>query len=159
VLRAKVGRVFTDGMNVIDIGGHEPATLLKVESIGGSEGLKFLGAKLVGPHRSAVDFTSLDGWPTVEGSPPLIEPVGATLEPTVKTWNRHAYELVMGYRIIRATYAERVGVRVTYKIGDHVYQATLPRLISICPPGRTLTSCLDAGSATAKAGIAANDHS
>ena len=138
----EVGKTFTDGFAVIDLQGEEPATLLKVESLGGSPGLEYLGARIASPQRIYATQQSMAEWPPKVFDAETFEPENLTIEPTSKTYNTQGYEVLMGYRITGKGPAVRTGIRVTYRIGRTTYRAVLPSAIGICAPQVTEDACL-----------------
>lgn len=146
VITAKQGRVFTDGSIVLDLRGRENATIVKVTSVGDEANLQFLGAKLVGPHRRYTGTQWAPGWPPVHfQASSVIDPVGATLLPSFRTWKKQAYELLLGYFVRGAGYGVRSGVTVTYRVGGQQYEATIPNIIVTCPPHANQDRCLRHG--------------
>lgn len=146
VITAKPGRVLTDGSIVLDLRGRENATIVSVTSVGNEGTLEFLGAKLVGPHRRYTSTEWAPGWPPVHfKASSIADPVGATLRPSFPTWKKQAYELLLGYRVLRPVYGVRSGVTVTYRVGGRQYEATIANIIVTCPPHARQIKCLRRG--------------
>jgi hypothetical protein len=146
VITAKPGRVITDGSVVLDLHGREDATIVRVKSVGDEANLQFLGAKVVGPHRRYTSTQWAPGWPPVHfKARSVIDPAGATLRPSFRTWKKQAYELLLGYRVRGASYGVRSGVTVTYRVGGQQYEATIPSIIVTCPPHTGQDRCLYRG--------------
>ena len=146
VITAKPGRVLTDGSIVLDLRGREDATIVSVESVGNEGTLEFLGAKVVGPHRRFTSTEWAPGWPPVHfKASSVIDPVGATLRPSFRTWKKQAYELLLGYRVLRPAYGVRSGVTVTYRVGGQQYETTIANIIVTCPPHGRQSTCLRRG--------------
>lgn len=140
----KEGTVFTDGEVVLDLRGKHPATITKVESLGGRDALTFLGAKIAEPHREYSSVQAVPGWPPRHlVADKVVDAIGATLQPTAKTWNEDAYELLLGYRVTKVDKSVRTGVRVTYVVDGTTYRATFPVAIALCPQGQNQDRCLD----------------
>jgi hypothetical protein len=143
VITAKPGRVITDGSVVLDLHGREDATIVSVASVGDDDNLEFLGARLVGPHRRYTSTQWAPGWPPEHfQASSVIDPVGATLQPSFRTWKKQAYELLLGYRVLKPTYGVRSGVTVTYRVGGQQYETTIASIIVTCPPQARQTKCL-----------------
>jgi hypothetical protein len=146
VITAKPGRVITDGSVVLDLHGREDATIVSVASDGDDDNLEFLGAKLVGPHRRYTSTQWAPGWPPEHfKASSVIDPAGATLRPSFRTWKKQAYELLLGYRVLKAAYGVRSGVTVTYRVGGHQFESTISSIIVTCPPQARQTKCLYRG--------------
>lgn len=146
VITAKPGRVLTDGSVVLDLHGREDATIVSVASVGDGANLHFMGAKLVGPHRRYTSTQWAPGWPPVHfQASSVIDPVGATLKPSFRTWKKQAYELLLGYRVRGSGYGVRSGVTVTYQVGGEQYATTIASIIVTCPPHANQDRCLRHG--------------
>ena len=140
---AKVGSVFTDGSNVLDVHGGQPVTIVSVDSVGGSS-LTFLGAKVASPERQYTTTTKFAGWPPHGLKAKGVEDAaGKTITPTSKNWHQQPYELLLGYRVNADSLSTRTGVRVVYKVGDKTYQVTMPSLVTTCPTDQDLQACGD----------------
>jgi hypothetical protein len=146
VITAKPGRVITDGSVVLDLHGREDATIVSVASVGDDENLEFLGARLVGPHRRYNSTQWAPGWPPEHfKASSVVDPVGATLRPSFRTWRKQAYELLLGYRVLRPAYGVRSAVTVTYRVGGRQFESRIFSIIVTCPPHTNQEKCLYLG--------------
>lgn len=143
VLLKDTPEVFTDGFAVLALGGDQPATLLKVESLGGESTFEFLGAKLVAPDRELAQQQIMRGWPPKTIDADTYDPSNFTIQPLKKTYNESGYEILMGYRLKSDKPAVRTGIRLTYRIGTNTYRAVIPSAFELCPPGQAATACSD----------------
>ena len=135
--------MITDGSIVLDLHGRENAVIVSVESVGDEANLELLGAELVGPRRRYTSTQWSPGWPPRHfraGS--IVDPVGATLQPSVRTWKKQAYELLLGYRVRGDGYGVRSGVTVTYRVGGRQYETTIASILVTCPPRASQDRCL-----------------
>jgi hypothetical protein len=126
--------VFTDGFALINLPGTRPATILKIESIGGESTFEFLGAKLADPTRGTSTQQAMPGWPTRATGAKTYDPKNFVAQPLSKTANESGYEILMGYKIKSDKPAVRTGIRVTYRIDSKTYQAVLPSAFALCAP-------------------------
>jgi hypothetical protein len=146
VITVKPGRVITDGSIVLDLRGREDATIVRVTSVGDDANLEFLGAKVVGPHRRYTSTQWAPGWPPEHfQASSVIDPVGATLRPSFRTWKRQAYELLLGYRVLRPSYGMRSAVTVAYRVGGRQFESRIFSIIVTCPPDTNQEKCLYRG--------------
>jgi hypothetical protein len=141
VVPARAGRVFTDGFDVVRLQGSQNARILKVESIGGTDVLEFLGARLAGPGRRSGATQILSGFP------PHDRPLGdvsaaenAVVEPQSRTGIK-GYELLLGYRIRGQDVGARTGIRITYEVAGRTYETTVEAGLITCPKGEPSTTC------------------
>lgn len=126
----KDGDVFSDGLEVLQVTGSQPATLHDVQPVGGADTMQFLGARIGLPGRPD-DFNQ-----HMRGYPPRAVPAryqqdldGTVLEPG-KT-----YMLILGFKVIDPdAVGHRTGLTVSYESGGHSYQTTLPAGLVSCPP-------------------------
>jgi hypothetical protein len=143
VRSAQAGEVFTDGTDLLQLNGMRMATIVSVDSVGGDNTLKFLGASIAEPRRKYTTTQETSGWPPTDLAAHNVVPaVGAAIKPLAKTWHRQGYELLLGYRIERSDYSVRAGVRITYRVGQKTYEATIPSLLVMCPPKRPAGGCM-----------------
>lgn len=141
---AKQGDRFTDGSSVLDLGGHQPIRVISVESVGGSQSLRFLGARLVSPHRKFTDFLRADDWPP--SNLPARKLYGihdVVVTPNRSNFHHEPYQLVLGYEVISSEFAVRRGVRVRYEAGGKTYEVMMRNQIAACPPGMDQRVCMD----------------
>ncbi|MBO9520069.1 MAG: hypothetical protein J7518_00915 [Nocardioidaceae bacterium] len=143
VLRNDTPRLFTDGFAVLALGGNRPATLLKVESLGGESTFEFLGAKLAAPDRELAQQQVLPGWPPKGIGADVFDAENVKVQPLKKTYNESGYEILMGYRLKSDVPAVRTGIRITYRIGAKTYRAVIPSAFALCAPGQPDTACAD----------------
>jgi hypothetical protein len=140
---AKPGYTFTDGDEVLNLRGHDRATIVSVESLGGSKAFQFLGAKVVGPRRFFTAIQRIDRWPPnhIRGASQIMDAVGQTVTPQHSNWHGQPYELLLGYRVIADTYDVRTGVRVVYRVDGKTYQVTWPDLLVACSTTQRFNKC------------------
>lgn len=143
VIPGQRGSVFTDGFEVLRLEGDEPAKIVSIRSVGGESTFKFLGALMAGPDRRDGAISYLPAFPPRDSSlGPLVDAVGARIEPRVETRNGMGYELLIGYEVIDDTrVGYRAAVEVTYTVGDETYLWRSPGRMLFCPQGRTSEEC------------------
>ena len=131
------GEAFTDGFEVLDVEGDEPATVESVELLG-SRGFDLLGAMFVGPGREIGAIQLLFHWPPVPqdfGGAEIIEAEGATL--STESENSWGWELLVGMSAAREGRVTRDGVAVSYTVGGVRYRAELRGEIIVCSSPRS----------------------
>lgn len=133
---------FADGFQVLNLEGAKAAVITKVSVVGGSPGLLFLGARIVGPHREVAETTEYRGWPPT--SPSIIREsrpaVGAVLQPNPSSQSI-GYELLIGYERSSSQLAARRSVMIDYRVGDRPYRVTLLSRFVACPPTMSPAEC------------------
>jgi hypothetical protein len=141
VVPAEAGRVFTDGFDVVRLNGGQPARVLKVESVGGTDVLDFMGAQIVGPKRKYGATQIFNEYPPQDRSLGEIVPaVGAVLQPRAET-GIEGYELLLGYRIRAGALGARTGIRITYEVNGKTFETTIEAAIITCPAGQSSATC------------------
>lgn len=143
--RGPMGTRFTDGFDVLYLGGEETARIISVESVGEHEGLEFEGALIAGPDRRFGAFSQLEGFPPVEPRlGDVIEAAGAEIRPASQTRNEIGYELLLGYEVSNPSQVwYRTEIRVTYEVGDTEYLYVSPSQLVYCPDAMTSDECND----------------
>lgn len=143
--RGYVGTRFTDGFDVLFLGGTNNAQIISVRSVGGEDSLEFLGAMLAGPQRKQAGWSQLKGYPPHNAAlGPLVEAEGAVIEPREQTQRRLGYELLLGYEVVRdSEVASRSQIEVTYRIGDQDYVWTSLARLVYCPAREKSEDCFD----------------
>lgn len=128
----KVGDTFTDGFEILRLGGESEAKIEKVE-IEGDAGLKLLGAKVVGPDRSIAAIQYFADWPAsdpdLQGAT-IVDAKGATITP--QSQDSMGWELLVGLEVTEPGHLVRDAVLVTYTVGDQTYRVRLPAEIAVC---------------------------
>lgn len=121
---------FTDGVEVLVVGGNRPAVLDGVHLVG-AKGIRLLGVRLVEPGRSWGSIMSMP-WPPRD---PDLDPClvvsadGATLAPQ---HDGTGYELLLGLKARGRGYFVRKGIRVDYTVGEDRYSRFVPAVLGIC---------------------------
>lgn len=144
---ARLGREFTDGLEVLQVAGTKPARITRVESIGGEKVLEVLGARLAGPGRTLGFTQYFDSWPPrspeIEGQ--VVDAKGAILHPKRKRTRgpvgSTSYELLVGYRFLRDDFAVRQHLNIHYTVGGKAYVSRQPARLIVCPTDMTEQSC------------------
>jgi hypothetical protein len=149
VAEGQQGTVFTDGLEILQLQGSQPATIVRVESVGGSETFRHLGTKLAGPDRRLAAEGYLEGFPPQTRSlGKLVEAEGAVIQPAEQTPGGKGYELLIGYEIVDgAQVGYRTGVEVTYQVGEDLYSWRSPARLLYCPPSMKPNRCRAAAEA------------
>jgi hypothetical protein len=146
VIYAQVGRVFTDGSQILEVKGDTPIKIVSVTSQGGSSALRLLGAMIADPQRRFTTQQIFEGWPPRHpGAARVLDAVGQTVTPARMNWHKQPYELLVGYRITAPTFAVRENLRVVYTSEGRTYVANMTAKLVLCPPGGNLTRCLNEG--------------
>ena len=144
--RGPVGTRFTDGFDVLFLDGDAPAEIVSVSSVGGDEGLRFLGAMIAGPERRLAGWSQLPGYPPTE--PGLRQPIGAdgaTVEPVSQTRKGMGYELLLGYEVIdEGALTARTAVEVVYRVDGKDYLWRSESQLVYCPEAMTGDECFAA---------------
>jgi hypothetical protein len=145
IVREPVGKQFTDGFEVLDLGGEEPAVIRAVASVGGDGVIEQLGALLAGPDRKYAAEQLLTGYPPRQprlGA--LQDAVGATIQPRDDTRDRLGYELLVGYRSTSDEIGIRTEIVVDYEVDGVLYRRRFPATLVYCPPRLAEQECSDA---------------
>jgi hypothetical protein len=132
----RLGQTMTDGLEVLELHGDEPATITDVEVIGGSGALQYLGAMIASPDRRTVAATQeFKTYPPraarVAGT--LTPAVGAVIKPVDQTAHQLGYELLIGYRYVANEVAARSTIRIHYTVGGQEYVIDDPARLVTCP--------------------------
>ena len=137
----RVGAVFADGVETLELTGTKSAVLKKVEVVG-TDGLQVVGVSLVRPGRKVGTIQVVDGWPPKD---PDLRPgdvvthgIGARFTPTRSNPLEQSYELLVGLRVAKAGYLVRDGLRVTYSVDGIDYQRYFPAQLVVCTSERHL---------------------
>ena len=128
-----VGSVFTDGIQVLTLGGDEPGKLTKVEVVGDG-GVELVGAKVLPPPRELAAVQFLEGWPP-QGTGDVdlgaaVPAIGAEVGTAAE--NPQGWELLLGLRVVEEGRWTRRAIRVTYTVGDKTYRVDLPTELVVC---------------------------
>lgn len=143
-VRAVPGKIFTDGTLVLDSTNGAPMTIVSVQSVGGGQTLKLLGAKVASPERAYTTTTRFSRWPPrAVHAMRITDAVGQTITTASINWHKQPFELLLGYKVMSSEYGVRSAVRVVYTSGGNAYQALLPSLLAACPPHQDLGTCGD----------------
>lgn len=145
LLRGQVGTRVTDGLDVLFLDGEQPAEVLAVRSVGGEEGLRFLGARLAGPERRIAAWSQLPGYPPSKPAMgELVDAVGAVVLPREETPRRMGYELLLGYEVVDDSEPVwRSAIEVVYRVGGEDYLWQSPSMLVYCPEGMTGDQCFE----------------
>lgn len=143
VAEGQTGSVFTDGFEVLQLGGAQEATIVKVESIGGSETFRHLGSQLAGPDRKIAASSYIKGFPPADDTlGELTQAEGAVIVPVAETRRSMGYELLVGYEILDDTQiGYRAGLRITYRVGDEEFVWESPARMLYCPVPQKSADC------------------
>lgn len=137
-----VGRRFTDGLEVLLLQGSQPARIMSVRSVGGSQSLRHVGTMLAGPERELDAVQKMPGFPPREPRLGVLDPaVGARILPEAQTRDGLGYELLVGYEVVSSEVAMRSGIEVTYRVSGQTYVQFLPARIVYCPKPRSPAEC------------------
>lgn len=127
-----VGDTFTDGMELLRLGGDQSAVIEDVRLVG-DEGLELVGAKLAPPERAIGAVQYFETFPPTDDpvlDADLVDAEGTTITPmgeAGETW-----ELLLGIRATREGYLVRTAVEVDYSVGDDEFTAVLPGHLAVC---------------------------
>jgi hypothetical protein len=125
-----VGSVFTDGLEVLQLGGHEPAVITSI-SLVGNAGLQLVGASLATPERDVGSIQQLKGYPPRNPHIPRIIPaVGATITPRAQ--DHIGWELLLGIKVTREGYLSRDGIVIEYSVAGRDYRTFEPAQLAVC---------------------------
>lgn len=134
---ARVGDVFSDGLETLHNTGDEPLMIEAVTPNGGDKSLEYLGARIGLPGRPD-DFNQ-----RMEGFPPTAVPahlqvpaVGATLAPG------ETYMLILGYRVSQDVHDVRDSVTIRYLVGSAEFSREIPAWLVACPSSKSEDDCL-----------------
>lgn len=137
------GTVFTDGLEVLRLEGTEPATIVSVNSVGGEDTFRYLGALVAGPDRRDGAVSYLRRFPPKDRAlGELVEAVGAQIHPRSQTRHEKGYELLLGYEVTDdSQVGYRTAVEVVYRVGDKEYLWRSPGRILFCPEPMDSSEC------------------
>lgn len=129
-----VGKVFTDGLNMVEVEGG-PITILSVRPQIEGTTIEYLGARILGLDRPIGGYTQAEGFPPtvsdLAGSAPA---EGMVLTPA----GPPGYELLIGYRVTGAGRTTIQGVDVEYQSGSAKRKIFIPSYVAICSPVTTI---------------------
>lgn len=138
-VHVSVGHTFTDGFEVLNLGGKSKAVIDSVKVLPADSGLKVVGVRLANPTRKdGVQVTW--NWPPRD---PHLEQstigpgLGATITPY--SHDKNTWELLVGIKVTRPGYLVRRELEVDYHIGDQHYSYVDPATVAVC----TLRSTAD----------------
>ncbi|WP_028652750.1 hypothetical protein [Nocardioides halotolerans] len=128
-----VGKVVTDGVQVLRLSGEYEATIDKVELVG-DDGMEFLGAGIAPPpRRSALEQFIFD-WPPTKATqfdPATVVPAeGATIGN--ETDEPMGWELLLGLKVVDEGKHTRTAIRITYTVDGEQYRVDLPTELTVC---------------------------
>jgi hypothetical protein len=136
------GRVFTDGLEPLELGGSEPATIDTVEVVGEGGVFETLGILLAGPERTNGLTQRFEAYPPAAKSlGPVVPAEGALLQPSALVEGFGDYELLIGTRVTSDDIGLRDGLWIKYHIGDEYYSEHLQARVVFCPEGQKWRSC------------------
>ena len=135
-----VGHTYTDGMEVLELRGHQNAVIDSVRLVPGKngDGIKLLGVQVASPART-IGGVQEPGWPVHDRHipPSTLRPAdGAIIKPGHRGW-----ELLLGLKATRPGYLVRRGVIVKYHVGDQHYVWRDPAWGALCTWPRGAKPC------------------
>jgi hypothetical protein len=137
-----VGHRFTDGLEILLLQGSQPARIISVRSVGGSQALRHVGTMLAGPERDVDAIQKTPGFPPREPELGVLHRAdGSRILPEARTRDRLGYELLLGYEVVSSDVAVRRGIEVTYRVGSTTYERFLPARIIYCPKPNSSREC------------------
>jgi hypothetical protein len=125
-----VGSVFTDGLEVLHLDGHEPAVINSVTMVG-DEGIQLVGASLATPERDFGAFQQLKDYPpTNQKLGELIPAAGASITPFAQ--DKIGWELLLGIKVVDDGYHVRDGIVIEYTVAGEDYRVFDPAQLVVC---------------------------
>ena len=125
---APVGDRFTDGFEMLRIRSGNSIRVEKIETVGGSPGLRQIGVLLAGDSRKFITITSAPDFPPrARHFGPLVRAAGRAIAARPRHW-----QLLIGYTVVRPGVWRRSGIRVTYRHRGGVHSAVLPARLVVC---------------------------
>ena len=153
VVKAREGRIFTDGFDVVRVDGDAAITIKSVNSVGGEDTLGYLGARIAGPHREVGATQVMRGFPPSAPSLGRVVPaVGATLKPRSQS-GVIGYELLLGYKITDNTLGGRATIKVVYESDGRTYESVIHARLVTCPGGLSSRVCMTRFEALPRGGM------
>lgn len=129
-----VGRVFTDGLEVLRLDTDQTATIESIELVGAQD-LEIVGALLAPPPRTYGAETVMRSFPprrpALFDRASLVEATGATIGPRAGA-GQMGWELLLGLRATAAGIGFRDGIRIVYSVDGTRHDATFPAEVSVC---------------------------
>lgn len=144
LVHGPMGTVVTDGSELLLLAGDEPATIVSVQSHGGEQALRFLGAMVAGPDRKLGAWTQLGGYPPrLKKLRDIVPAEGANITPRDETRNDLGYELLLGYEVIDdSEQVSRTSVEVVYEVGGERFRWVSPATLAYCPASMKSEECI-----------------
>ena len=131
-VRGASGKVFTDGLERLELSGALPATLLAIESVGTGASLELFDAMIAGPERTMGAIQTVPRFPPEAKSLGELEELeGLTIAPFDQT-DEWGHVLILGYRITSDQPAVREGLRVTCEVEGTTYERFVPARLIYC---------------------------
>lgn len=130
---AKVGDVFTDGLELLHLRGTEQAVIEDVRLVG-DDGLELAGAVLAGPERGIGAVQYMPTFPPHNNpqiDAELVEAEGTWITPEGKD-RKGTWELLLGIRPTTEGYLVRTGVEVDYSVQGEEYTVLIPAHLAVC---------------------------
>jgi hypothetical protein len=125
-----VGSVFTDGLEVLHLDGHQPAVINSVTMVG-DKGIQLVGASLATPERDFGAFQQLKDYPpTNRRLGDLIPAEGASITPFAQ--DKIGWELLLGIKVVDDGYHVRDGIIIEYTVAGHDYRVFDPAQLVVC---------------------------
>lgn len=128
-ISAVAGEPFTDGYELLRLGGDQPATITRVR-ITGEAGLTLTGS-LVAVHPPTQGITQyFPDFPPADDAGALTELVGATIEPAGD--GEGVREIYLGIEAkAPGTYTRRT-IELDYEVGGEDFRVALPAELTVC---------------------------
>jgi len=135
-ISAAPGERFADGLETLRVTGDKAATIEEISFVG-DDGLRFLGAYVVGPDDRNAIVQILHQWPprrspTFEASS-MKPAIGAEI-PASDGRSESSWELLLGVEVVDESQGRlhREGVRIDYRIGSQRFTALFPAELIVC---------------------------
>lgn len=130
-----VGHAFTDGMQVFQHEGDEPAVIESVRMVGADPGLELVGVMLADDSRTAGAVQYLDDWPPIN-DPDLPAESVKPLDTEIGPLPASNAELLIGMKATREGRLVRKGIWIDYRIADEDYSVYFPSGVTVCTDKR-----------------------
>ena len=127
-----VGEPFTDGLEILRLGGKDPAVIDDVR-LRSDDGLTLVGVKLVGPGRAlgAVQFAR--SWPPTSDRDLREEKLRPISEQLIPLQAAPAgWELLLGLRADKPGVLRRTAIEIDYTVGGTKYTVVRPAELVVC---------------------------
>ena len=132
-LTRPVGTRFTEGIQVLELGGDKPGTIDRVEFVG-DQAVKLLGAWVLPPSRAIGAVQFLQDWPPkADFGVDLSRAVpaeGTRISP--QSEDSASWELLLGVEVTQEGHWTHTAIRVTYEVDGDRYRVDLPTELTVC---------------------------